>query len=274
MQNISIYIVEDELLISASLKSQLQQYGYHISGSAIRGETCLEEIAKLSQEGKEPEIVLMDIHLRGEMDGIEAARLLNEHFSCAIIFLTGQSSREVYERSFSIKPFGYLLKPIDPDQTRMTIEIAAYQRKLEIQNKLYQHNLELLLEQRSEEIRELMGMYETIIDNSLMGLTIMQDEKFVFANRRTAQIFGYLPEEFSALTIMEIMKLLHPDDIPKVVSLSQSRLQGIDSPKHTHIRIITRDGIEKQLDTYVSMVHYKGKPALHQTFIDITDYLK
>ena len=146
MNPISIYIVEDELLISASLKSQLQQFGYDIFGSSIRGESCLDDIAELSKQGREPEIVLMDIHLRGELDGIDTAKKIIEKFNCAIIFLTGQSSKEIYERSFKIKPFGYLLKPIDMDQTKMTIEIASYQRNLEVQNKLYQKDLEALLE--------------------------------------------------------------------------------------------------------------------------------
>lgn len=262
------------MLISANLRSQLQHSGYMISGSAIRGETCLEEIEALSAEGKEPEIVLMDIHLRGEMDGIETARLITQKFNCAIIFLTGQSSREIYERSFSIKPFGYLLKPIDMDQTKMTIEIAAYQRNLEIQNKLYQHDLENLLEKRTQEINELMNMYQTIIDNSLMGLTIMQDEKFVFANKRTAEIFGYRLDEFLTLSIHDIVGLLHPEDMQKVIAISQARISGTDSPKHTQIRIITRSGAVKYLDTYVSAIQYKGKMALHQTFIDISSYIK
>ena len=106
MNPISIYIVEDELLISASLKSQLQQFGYDIFGSSIRGESCLDDIAELSKQGREPEIVLMDIHLRGELDGIDTAKKIIEKFNCAIIFLTGQSSKEIYERSFKIKPFG------------------------------------------------------------------------------------------------------------------------------------------------------------------------
>jgi PAS domain S-box-containing protein len=273
MHSSSIYIVEDELLIAASLKSQLQQSGYFISGSSIRGETCLEDIARLSEEGREPEIVLMDIHLRGELDGIETARLITDKFNCAIIFLTGQSSKEVYERSFSIKPFGYLLKPIDMDQTKMTIEIAAYQRNLEIQNKIYQHDLEVLLKKRNDEISELMNMYQTIIDNSLMGLTIMQNEHFVFANHRTAEIFGYDLEEFLKLSIVQILQLLHPDDREKVVAISRMRLQGQEVPRHTQIRIITRNGKEKMVDTYVSAVSFKGKPALHQTFLDISPYI-
>ena len=272
MNPISIYIVEDELLISASLKSQLQQFGYEISGSSIRGESCLEEIAELSRQGREPEIVLMDIHLRGEMDGIETAKLINEKFNCAIIFLTGQSSKEIYERSFKIKPFGYLLKPIDMEQTKMTIEIASYQRNLEIENTLYQRDLEALLEKRSQENIELMAMYQTIVDNSLMGLTIMQDEKFVFANNRTAEIFGFPLEEFLSFSITDIINLLHPEDQMKVISQSLSRLNGEEFPQNKRIRIFTRDRQLKHIETHVKAVFFKGKPALHQTFLDITDF--
>lgn len=273
MKPITIYIVEDELLISASLKSQLINSGYEVCGSAIRGETSLVEIDELSKLGREPEIVLMDIHLRGEMDGIETATQINTKFNCAIIFLTGQSSKEVYERSFRIKPFGYLLKPIDIEQTKMTIEIAAYQRKLEIENKQYQCKLEEMLDQRSKENKELMDMYQSIIDNSLMGLTIMQDEKFVFINRRTAEIFGFSPEEFLSLSIGNILELLHPEDRESVIRLSKSRLMGNQESQHTTLRIITRKQQVRIVETYVTVVTHKGKPALHQTFLDITDYL-
>lgn len=274
MNPISIYIVEDELLISASLKSQLQQFGYEISGSSIRGESCLEEIAELSRQGKEPEIVLMDIHLRGEMDGIETAKLINDKFNCAIIFLSGQSSKEIYDRSFKIKPFGYLLKPIDMEQTKMTIEIASYQRNLEIENTLYQKDLEALLEKRSQENKELMAMYQTIVDNSLMGLTIMQDEKFVFVNKRTAEIFGYPFEEFLYFTSSDILNLLHPEDQIKVSALSQSRLNGEEFPHNMRIRIFNHDKQLKHIETHFKVVQFKGKPALHQTFLDVTDFYK
>lgn len=272
MNPISIYIVEDELLISASLKTQLQHFGYEVRGSAMSGETCLKEISELSRHGREPEIVLMDIHLRGEIDGIETAKMINEKFNCAIIFLTGQSSKEVYERSFKIKPFGYLLKPIDMEQTKMTVEIASYQRNLEIENNLYQKDLEALLERRSQENKELMDMYQTIIDNSLLGLTIIQDEKLVFVNNRTAEIFGYTLEEFHSFSIRHIVGLLHQEDQEKLIALSQARLNGLDGPQHTCVRIFTRNKQMKHLETAVKAIQFKGKPALHQTFLDITDY--
>lgn len=272
MHSSSIYIVEDELLISENLKYQLQYSGYMVSGSASRGETCIEEIQELSAQGNEPEIVLMDIHLRGDLDGIETARILSDRFNCAIIFLTGQSSKEVYERSFSIKPFGYLLKPIDMDQTRMTIEIAAYQRTLEIKNKACMHDLESLLQQRTEKIKELVTIYETVVDHSVIGLTIIQDDRFVFANDRIAEIFGYPPEIFRKLCVQELSENIHPGYRSRMSEFSKTRLERTDLPNKTEFKIITPAGQEKRIETYTSVVQFKGKAALHQTTIDITDY--
>ncbi|MDD4552579.1 MAG: response regulator [Bacteroidales bacterium] len=273
MKPISIYIVEDELLISASLKSQLNNFGYEVCGSASRGETCLSEILELSERGREPEIVLMDIHLRGDLDGIETAKRINEQFNCAIIFLTGQSSKEVYDRSFKIKPFGYLLKPIDMEQTKMTIEIASYQRNLEIENKQYQKTLEALLEKRSEENREMMALNHTISDNVLIGITIWQNGQLVFFNNRAPEIFGYSAEGFSALSLMDLMNTVHPSDRGELSSRIHSCLDRINlDPQRIQIRTLATTEKIKYLDISFRMIDYKGFPALTAGFIDISDY--
>lgn len=272
MKPISIYIVEDELLISANLKSQLQQFGYEICGSSTRGESCLTEITELSKQGREPEIILMDIHLRGDVDGIETAKKINEQFNCAIIFLTGQSSKEVYERSFKIKPFGYLLKPIDMEQTKMTIEIAAYQRNIEIENNLYQKDLEALLEKRSQENKDMMAMYQTLVDNSLLGLTIVQDDHFVFTNQRAADIFGYTKEEFLTYSTLDIIGHVHPDYQSDIIQVSQEQLPPGISPTAKKIKVVTKNGKIRWVMTFVYPINYRGKPAVNQSFIDITDH--
>jgi PAS domain S-box-containing protein len=258
------------LLISANLKSQLQQFGYEICGSSTRGETCLEEITELSKQGREPEIVLMDIHLRGDLDGIETAKKINEKFNCAIIFLTGQSSKEVYERSFRIKPFGYLLKPIDMEQTKMTIEIASYQRNIEIENKLYQKDLETLLEKRSHEYKELISMYQTLVENSTMGLTIIQDDRLVFANKQAADFFGYTKEEFLTFSTREIGRHLYPDHHSEVIQKSLERITPENIPPAKKWKVITKNGSIRWLMTFFYTIHYQGRPALNQSFIDIT----
>ncbi|MCK9204347.1 MAG: response regulator [Bacteroidales bacterium] len=269
MKPISIYIVEDELLISASLKSQLQGFGYEILGSSTMGEVCLRAIEELSRQGKEPEIILMDIHLRGNQDGIEIARKINENFNCAIIFLTGQSSKEVYERSFKIKPFGYLLKPIDMEQTKMTIEIAAYQRNLEIENRLYQKDLEALLEKRSRENLELMSIYQVIIDHSPVGLVIFQDGKLVFANSRIAEIFDCNLDEFLVYSNQELTRFVHPEDqrvLMPILSLSEN-----EKGQYYKVRIITRNEVLKWANIYCKTIDFKGRPAIHQVISAIPD---
>lgn len=259
MPPITLYIVEDELLISASLKSQLDGNGYLILGEATRGEICLKDLEMLKSKGCEPDIVLMDIHIRGPLDGIETAKRVTELYDCGIIFITGQSSKEVYNRSFSLKPFGYLLKPIDLEQTKMTIEIAAYQRKLEIENKKYQEKLVSLLEERTREKDEVLGMYQTLLENSLMGLTIMQNERFVFVNQQAQKIFGYSREEFLSFDLNQIVDLVHPEDRTNVVTMSQG----------TRIRVKRKDGTYAQVISHVKLISYRDMPALHQAFIEL-----
>jgi PAS domain S-box-containing protein len=272
MNPISIFIVEDELLISASLKSQLQSFGYEVLGSSTKGEQCVEEIERLSKEGKEPEIVLMDIHLRGEIDGIETARRLVDKFNCAIIFLTGQSSKEIYERSFKIKPFGYLLKPIDMEQTKMTIEIAAYQRNLEIENLVYQQQLEVLLETRKRENDEIRSMYQTMVNNSLMGMTITQENKIMFVNHHITEILGLAKEELVGSSTQTLLDLIHPEDKEFIVNKRVSVLNEQEIPKSSRFRVIRKDGSIRYLESYAEGIQYKGQLAIHQVYFDITSY--
>lgn len=274
MSPISIFIVEDELLISASLKSQLQSFGYEVLGSSTKGEHCIGEIVRLSGEGKEPQIVLMDIHLRGEIDGIETAKRLVDKFNCAIIFLTGQSSKEIYERSFKIKPFGYLLKPIDMEQTKMTIEIAAYQRNLEIDNLLYQQKLEELLEARKKENDEILALYQTIVNNSIHGMVIVQDDKIIFANKMIAEIIGLSVDELSSLNMQSLHELVHPEDWPQLAANMSERLKGQLEPESNRFRLLRKDGTIRFVESYEKVIQYKGRPALHLTYFDISSKLE
>jgi len=272
MSTISIFIVEDELLISANLRSQLQSFGYEVLGSSTKGEQCLQDIERLSKEGKEPQIVIMDIHLRGEMDGIETARRLVEKSNCAIIFLTGQSSKEIYERSFRIKPFGYLLKPIDMEQTKMTIEIAAYQRNLEIENLVYQKKLEVLLEERKRENDEITSLFKTIAENSLVGMTIIQEDRIVFANSHIAQLLGINMSELLTTDPYNLTGLIHADDREVMNNRLETRLNEADAPNASTYRIVRKDGSVVHLESYSRLIKYKGKPALHYLYFDITSY--
>jgi len=269
----TVFIVEDEMLIAACLKDQLQESGFQILGHSARGEKSIEEIHKLKEEGNEPDIVLMDINLRGALDGIETARQITELFNCGIIFLTGQSSREVYERSFFIKPFGYVLKPYDVEQMVMTIEIASYQRKLEVENREIRQKLETLLTEKIKENTEVLEMYNTIVENSLMGVMVFQEDKVVFANSAFANMLGCSPEETTRLTRQDLVNFLVPEDREWLVRLLDRRFKDETPPQHTMFRIVRADGELRWVKTYVRRIEFNQKIALHQTYLDVTEYV-
>jgi DNA-binding NarL/FixJ family response regulator len=131
MGKIKLFIVEDEMIIANDLKNQLTGFGYDVVGIEGKGEKVLPLIQALEKRKKQPDIVLMDIKLAGKMNGIETARALTEKYSCGIIFLTVMNNMETFHQSVAVKPYAYILKPVDIDQMRMTIELSYYQFTLE-----------------------------------------------------------------------------------------------------------------------------------------------
>jgi AmiR/NasT family two-component response regulator len=154
MAPISLYIVEDELIIAHDLKAKLNNLGYTVLGIDTKGENAIENIANLQESDMEPDIVIMDVKLAGSMDGIEAARILTENYNCGIIFLTSLNKSEVFSKSFSLKPYAYLFKPVDIDQVIAAIEVANYQRNLEITNERIISELKNEIEQRKKVEKE------------------------------------------------------------------------------------------------------------------------
>ena len=103
-----ILIVEDEVMLSAWLKMQLEDEGYFVCGSFTTGEKAIEFV-----QNTKPDLILMDINLVGEIDGIEAAEVITKNFKIPIIFMTGYADPEIYERAQKTKPVAYLTKPIE-----------------------------------------------------------------------------------------------------------------------------------------------------------------
>jgi AmiR/NasT family two-component response regulator len=154
MAPISLYIVEDELIIAHDLKAKLIEFGYNVLGIDTKGESAIENISNLQEANNEPDIVIMDVGLAGKMDGIQAARILTENNNCGIIFLTSMNKSEIFSKSFSLKPYAYIFKPVDIDQIRAAIEVANYQRNLEITNERIISELKKEIEQRKKAEKE------------------------------------------------------------------------------------------------------------------------
>ena len=121
-----VLVVEDEVLVARDIQARLNRMGHEVVGIAARGEDAVEMAFEHN-----PDLILMDINLRGDMDGIEAAVQINESRSIPIIFCSAYSNDEVLERAKVTSPFGYVLKPFDNRELEINIEIALFKHKVE-----------------------------------------------------------------------------------------------------------------------------------------------
>ena len=130
MANTRIMIVEDEWITAADIKMSLQNLGYTVSSVASSSKEAIQKA-----EEHRPDLVLMDIILQGEMDGIEAANQIRSRFNIPIIYLTAYTNETVLERAKITEPLAYIVKPFTKEDLKMAIEIALYKHKTEKERK-------------------------------------------------------------------------------------------------------------------------------------------
>lgn len=126
MRGAKVLIVEDEIILAKVIEIDLADLGYKICGVVSSGERALERV-----EEEKPDIVLMDINLNGEMDGIDAAKQIKSRSGIPIVFMTGYEDEETMERANCVEHSGYLIKPVEPEDLQSVIN-EALQRQKEI----------------------------------------------------------------------------------------------------------------------------------------------
>ncbi|WP_245949196.1 LytR/AlgR family response regulator transcription factor [Lutibacter citreus] len=120
ISKVKLLIVEDEILLANDIANKLSDNNYHIVGIADTAKKALEILAK----NHDIDMILIDIILKGEFDGIELARLVNDKYSIPFLFLTSHADSYIIERAKSVKPHAYLLKPFNNRQVCIAIELA------------------------------------------------------------------------------------------------------------------------------------------------------
>lgn len=111
-----IAIVEDEYIVALDIKSFLERSGFAIAGMYASGEDLLEGFASFR-----PDLILMDIKLRGELDGVETARLVHERYGTPVVLLTAFADDETIARAKITQPFGYLIKPFEERELKISM---------------------------------------------------------------------------------------------------------------------------------------------------------
>ena len=119
MKPTSILVVEDEVIIAKDLTLTLTKLGYAIAAHCVSG----EEAVKMAVE-KQPDIILMDIMLKGDMTGIDAAKEIRNRQNTPVVFITAYSDEDTINRTNAAAPYGYIVKPFKPNDLRATIETA------------------------------------------------------------------------------------------------------------------------------------------------------
>jgi DNA-binding LytR/AlgR family response regulator len=124
MDKLNILLIEDETIVAKDIESCLKKIGHNIVGIVAEGEKAAAAIKKLR-----PNLILMDITLKGEMDGIDVANQIKETDKIPVIFLTANTDRKTFEKAKSSEPYGYIIKPFKEMDLFTAIEIATQKRK-------------------------------------------------------------------------------------------------------------------------------------------------
>lgn len=114
-----VLVVEDEPIVAKNLERRLAELGYEVAGSAASGEDALE-LAERTQ----PDVVLMDIHLAGALDGTEAARRVWQRLQIPVVYVTAYADADTLEEAKATEPYGYVVKPFRPEQVHAAIQLA------------------------------------------------------------------------------------------------------------------------------------------------------
>jgi len=197
MAKARIMVVEDEMIVARDLQSTLVRLGYAVAGLAASGEDALERVAAVL-----PDLVLMDIHLAGEMDGIDAAEHIRQQHRLPVVFLTAHSDETTFQRAQLTEPYGYVSKPFEERELEIALGIA-----------LYRHRVETKLSQMERWLATtLRSIGDAVVATDLGGaITLM--------NQQAETLTGWPLSEARGLPLNEVLRLVQAADRAPVADL-------------------------------------------------------
>jgi diguanylate cyclase (GGDEF)-like protein len=197
--SLAVMIVEDERIIAMDLQEQVRGLGYEVTANAATGADALNFAAQ-----RRPDIVLMDVHIKGPIDGIATAERLREYFDVPVIFVTAFADDATLKRAKLAGPHGYLLKPINPAELKSTIELGVFKHQVEQQLRAAHAAL------KSEQLRSsvLLAQMNAAVENLTCGVAVTDDAgKIVVINQLMLVIFrvGSTPAETVGRSAFEVI---------------------------------------------------------------------
>lgn len=233
MQQAKIVIVEDESIVALDIRNRLNRLGYTVLGMAATGEDAVKMVG-----ATQPDIVLMDIHLRGKMDGVEAAARINEQHNIPVVYLTAYADETTLQRAKITESFGYLLKPFEERELSATIETA-----------LYKHHIESRLKEHDRWLSTtLKSIGDAVIATDVNGV-------INFFNPIAEQLTGWPQDEAISKPVSRVIHLLDEigdhdySDIAELVLTHKQNFSLSDQ-----VSLVSRQGHKTPIDASAALI--------------------
>ncbi len=194
MENItSVYIVEDESIVAKDIQNSLKKLGYNVLGISNNGTDAIKQIVDL-----EPNIVLMDIMIKGPLTGIDVSEIIKKEYNIPVIFLTAYADENTLAKAKITQPYGYILKPFKEIDLHSTIEMAIYKHKKDTELQKERDFLYSLVDSKDEAARDILF----VKSNSRLVKIYLKDIYFVEALKD----YVVLNTQYTRYTIHSTMK--------------------------------------------------------------------
>ena len=274
-----ILVVEDENIIAMEIQSRLQKMGYDVP---VILRTGAEAIAKA--ETLRPDLILMDITLKGEMDGIEATETILARYDIPVVYLTANTDEKTFQRAKITNPFGYILKPFDERTLHSAIEMAIYKAGTEKELRRYREDLEEMVADRIKELQTEMERhketaqalhiseknYRTIFDNANDAIFVQdcRTGAILDVNQKMTEIYGVSRKEACRLRVEDLSADNKPDTMAEAQRHMLLATEG--TPQLFEWLAKNRGGQHFWVEVNLKCTNIGGKKCLLAVVRDIT----
>jgi len=205
--SVNVMVVEDEIIVAKSIQERLDKLGYSTPVIVTSGEDAIKKAGEIN-----PDLVLMDIKLTGDVDGIAAAEQIRHRFDIPVVYLTAYGDSETLQRAKITEPYGYIIKPFEERELQSNIEIA-----------LYKHKMENKLKKSKEHLQNIINSTSEII------ISFDENNRLSTWNKAAEFVTGYAQNEVIRKHIYKLDVFYKPQEVlDKIKSISNEKRVGFD----------------------------------------------
>jgi PAS domain S-box-containing protein len=250
MEKIRILIVEDESLVARDIENMITSLGYEACGIANTGDEAAEKAAR-----SRPDLVLMDVIIKGNLDGIAAAEKIWESFHIPVIYVTAYADEQTLKRAKATEPFGYILKPFDERELKVAIEMAFYKSQMGLK-----------LREREEWLSALLkSIGDGVIATDKSG-------RITFMNPLAEKLTGWRHEEALRKSLAEIFTTQEAPGQNEEAENPEEEVRGDGAKFITEITLCAKNGTKFPIEETIMPLNnsYRNSSGNVLVFRDIS----